>query len=175
MPQMIGISEGPPVAPFQIAIFNPSDSETYYCYARNPVADPAVSGGKTTAPPAITTISNAAEGVITFLADHQFHQYARPRVTISGLTGAWAGVNGSRVLSWVSATEMAIVGVNTTALGAVAGTPVAATKCPRLSDPVWAIKKEVRDATGRSVFLGWAEGSSAQVNRASSRADYAYF
>lgn len=167
------LEESPPSTPYEQAIFNDDLQTTYYCYTRNPQNDAGI--GLNTALPAVSGISNANPGVITFAANHGLHIPSTPRVTISGLTGGWASVNGSRILQPVATNTAQIVGVDTSGLGAVAGSPVVSTLAPRLSDNIWAIKKEIRDANGMTIFTGWAEGTTARKFRPDQRTSYAYY
>lgn len=167
------LEESPPGVPYQQATFHDSDTVSYYCYCRNPTVEAGM--GRSSALPAISGISNAAEGVITFAAPHQLHLTSTPRISLSGLTVGWAGVNGSRVVEPTGANTVKLVGVDTSLLGGVSGTPVASTMAPKLDDAIWAIKKEVRDANGRTVFTGWAEGTCARNKVPSQRGTYAYY
>lgn len=172
MPMKVVLEDAAPSVPYQLAQFHDSDTVSYYCYCRNP--NPS-SPTRSTALPAISGISNAADGVVTFASAHQLHTPSNPRIELSGLTLGWAGVNGSRVVTVNGANTVVLTGVDTSLLGAVSGAPVAITLAPKLSDPVWAIKKEVRDVNGRTIFTGWAEGTTAHKFAPASRGTYAYY
>jgi len=71
----------------------------------------------------ITSATNANPVVFTVAAGHGFATGEGPVITISGGTGAWTVVNGSFVATILSPTTFSIA-VNSTAIGAVAGTIV---------------------------------------------------
>lgn len=121
-----------------------SSATLYTCTARSVQARNNGSGVIT-----VTAASNAnpvsftatAHG-ITWVSG----SFATPVVTISGATGAWAVINGEWVATPTSADAFTIP-VNSTSLGALAGTLVVTTSSPRITEAVWRVEKSVFDGT----------------------------
>lgn len=102
----------------------------------------------------LTSTVGGATTSLVFSAGHGFHSDSNPYVTVSGGTGAWAGVNGTWIATYVNSTTVTIP-VNSSGFGAVAGTIVVKSKAPRLTQPVWAVWR-VKITSGAAVSSIWA-------------------
>lgn len=87
-------------------------------------------------------------------------------VILSGLTGDWAPLNGSHPAT-VTDSDSLTVAVDSSAFGAVTGTPVAQTHAPRTNRPVWAIER-ITSAASVPVAIQHASAGMSAVwdNRA---------
>ena len=132
----------------------------------------------------VSAVSNASPAELTMAAAHGFGDFTNlgatvsPVVVISGGTGAWAAINGTRVATVTSTTKFTVA-VDSGAFGAVAGTLVVTTRSPLLASPVWAIQKLFYDGSNNPIAMAWlaktgALASSTSYDKAcSSRASYA--
>lgn len=110
----------------------------------------------------VSAITLANPGVAT-ITGHGFSQYATPLVYITGGTGDWAAVNGLRILTYVNANTMSI-GVDTSAFAAFgAQVLVVSTMAVAETDEFWGIKKVILDASGNTVWSGWASSAPSSV------------
>ena len=118
----------------------------------------------------ITAASNASPCVLTKVG-HGLQ--TGNRVTIAGATGAWAPINGSHVVTYVSADTYSIA-VDSTTFGTFVGQVVtASTTAPRLTAAIWSICRNFYDTT-KLVRTAWAEGTPAENRIWNSRTTYAY-
>lgn len=78
-------------------------------------------GNGDTAP--ITSATNANPAVLTMTTPHGFTVGTTVQLNLSGFTGSWTPVNGHFTATILSATTVSVP-VNSTAFGAMAGTPV---------------------------------------------------
>lgn len=108
---------------------------------------------------AISAATAASPVVFTSVA-HGFALSAKPQVTISGGTGNWTAVNGTRTATIIDADTFSVV-VDSTLFGAVTGTLVFTTTAPRAGQPEWAVKLIAYDGSNNAIWVGWLGGTSA--------------
>ncbi len=144
--------------PLETINYYSSNNLIYSCTALavQPRSLPGFSGSTTNA--GIITVSAASNASpVSFTAtahglDYQSGATVLPVVTISGGTGAWAGVNGQFVATPTSANAFTIP-VDSTAFGALSGTLVVTTTAPKTTEAVWLVKGFVY-ATANLIFSG---------------------
>lgn len=158
----VDTSSGPPPIAFtKIFDYSGGSSIVYIGYALS-------DQGKATQLPAITGITNANPGVITWASAPGFDIQGAtvtslPVIAISGGTGSWTAINGVWVYQPASGSTTTGtllnpstgVQLDTTAFGAVTGTLVAYTRAPLTSAKCWAISKNVNSAGGAVLFTSW--------------------
>lgn len=136
-------------------IFGYSGSNlTYLCQAR--------SVQPTAATMAVASATNASPVVLTVTAGHGFDVSALPIVTISGGTGNWTAVNGTRTATIISSTTLSVP-VDSTSLGALAGTVIISTTSPLNTQSVWSVMKLVYSGSNL-IWSGFVGGSPAERN-----------
>jgi hypothetical protein len=108
----------------------------------------------------VSAISNANPGVMTATA-HGFYFDAGNTgnvqkfvVFISGLTGNWTPLNGIQVV-FASSANALTTAVNTTAFGAVTGTPVVSTRAPKATANVWSVSVTAYDSNNNPRMVMW--------------------
>lgn len=110
-------------------------------------------------PIAISAMTVANPTVATSTA-HGLALNSRPQVTVSGATGAgWSAVNIATTATVVDANTFSIP-VDTSALGAVGGSPVFVTSAPRLGITEWAVQKFAYDLGQNLIGVFWLNASS---------------
>lgn len=114
----------------------------------------------------VASATNANPVVFTVSGGHGFNTNALPTVTVSGGTGNWTAVNGSYTATVISSTTFSIP-VDSTSLGALAGTVVADTFAPLTTASVWSVLKLVYDGSNNLVWSGYVGGSPAERNTCS--------
>lgn len=169
----VNIYSGPPQTPLQTVLFYSGSNLTYVCWARSLSARTSLTiASSTNANPAVLT--STAHGFFTTSAS------ARPRVTISGGTGNWTAINGEWLLTPIDADTFSLANPTTgtaldsSALGALAGTVVLNTTAPRTNQKYWSVKRLLYDASNNLVSTQLAFGdagtSGVFANRCSNRA-----
>lgn len=142
------LSDGPP-RDFYTRYFYTSGNDTFTCIASSQQAVAYTF--------ALTSTVGGVTTSLVFSAGHGIHADAKPVVTVSGGTGAWAGVNGTHAATYTSTTALSIP-IDSSGYGAVAGTLVVNAFGPRLTQPIWAVSR-VRAATTPSSYIwstaGW--------------------
>ena len=158
----VNVSIGPPPQGYaQIIHYDAGGSPEYICTAPSVVQPYRVT---------VTTATNANPVVITATAHGLQTDNA---VTISGFTGNWAAVNGTRNITVVDANSFSVA-VDSTAFGAYgAQAPTVTANSPRTNQLVWAISKLYYTA-GLNVRTAWASGNSAGNKACDSRTTYSY-
>lgn len=131
---------------------------SYMCQARS------VQATKTRI--SIASATNANPVVFTVTGGHGFNTNSLPLVTISGGTGNWTAVNGTFTATIINTTTFSIP-VNSTSLGAMAGTIVLDTAAPLITAAVWSVQKFVYDGSNNLVWSGFVGGSPAERNTCS--------
>ena len=139
-------TDGPP-RDWHSKVYTTINTDLYICYARqgqpeSVLATPTLTGGSTT--------------TITFSGGHGFAIRTSPTITISGMTGNWAPLNGTHIISTVSSTTSITVSVNSSGFGSVTGTPVVRSAAPRTNLNIWAIKKVGINNSGNPDVEIWA-------------------
>lgn len=143
--------------------YNGSNQLTSLCYARS--VD-ALRRPNTTV--AISAVSNASPAVMT-ATGHGFALGSRPQVTITGFTVGWLTANGTWTATVVDANTFSIV-LDSTAFGALSGTPIFSTTAPRSTVAEWAIRLMKYDASGNLIGQFWMGGNMSLVNLCTSTA-----
>lgn len=141
----------------QLFTYDGSGNALYMCKARS--VQPTVSRLS------ISAATNANPVVFTSTA-HGFSTLQLPLVTISGGTGNWTAVNGTFTATIIDANTFSIA-VNSTSLGALAGTVVLDTTAPRTTSSIWSVAKFTYTGTNMTgmFFIG---GSPSERNTCSS-------
>jgi hypothetical protein len=128
--------------------FSPSSTVQYACFYKTSTAP--------TSTITVTGVSNANPAVVTATA-HGIHPDFNPEVIVTGGTGAWVAFNGTHRVTVINANSFSIP-VNTTSLGAVAGTLVFTTKVPLTSQKGWLVMRFMKDSSGNPSSHLWAAG-----------------
>lgn len=147
--QNVSIYQGVNPNPVTIFIDPASAQLKYICTAASFVA---------TSTSSVSSATAANPAVFTVSADHGFYVTdwpTRPRVKMTGATGNWAGLSAPQAdwilvpLSTTTFTLKTTAGVDFdgTGFGALTGTVVMSSNAPRMTAPVWAIRKITYDAT----------------------------
>ena len=112
----------------------------------------------------ISAASNASTVSLTS-ASHGFSTSQLPIVTISGGTGNWTAINGTFTATITGANTLTIP-VDSTSLGALAGTVVLDTFAPRTTQSIWSVAKMVYSGTN---LIGYflVGGSTSERNTCS--------
>jgi hypothetical protein len=139
-------TDGPPFDRYT-KIYSTVGNTLYVCWAKATAPVTSV---------AFTSIS-AANPAVFASSGHGFDLNTNPTVTISGGTGSWAAINGTRSVTVIDANSFSIA-VDTTGFGAVTGTVVVTTGAPRLQNKIWQVRKIVSDVSGNPVADMWAVG-----------------
>jgi hypothetical protein len=93
-------------------------------------------------------------------------------VTISGATGDWAALNGTRAVT-VTAADTFTVAVDSSGFsGSFDG--VVTTTAPRTNAAVWSIQKFTYDGSNQLTRSAWADGTPSPTKAWDSRTTYAY-
>ncbi len=174
-----------PLAPSfgaQKLLYYSGSNLTYVCAAKSAQLNPStitVSAASNASPASFTATAHGLGDYATFGAT------STPTVCITGYTGNWTALNGCFTVTTTSANAFTIA-VDSSAFGAVTGTPVFTTLAPRWNQAVWSILKLVYDGSNNLVFQGWAAapggagssteagGSTASKYKCSTRASYGY-
>lgn len=157
-------SGGPPAIAYQqILTYDGSSNLLYMCQAKS------VQMTEATRSVAISAASNAAAAVLTS-ASHGFNANSLPIITVSGGTGNWTGVNGTRTATIIDANTFSVP-VNSTGFGALTGSLVFTTQAPRTNRPVWAVWKGVYTGTNL-IWAGWVGGTTAETQTCVSPTQY---
>lgn len=114
----------------------------------------------------IASATNANPVVFTVSGGHGFNTNSLPIVTISGGTGNWTAVNGTATATILSSTTFSIP-INSTSLGALAGTVVADTYAPLTTASVWSVMKLAYDGSNNLVWTGYVGGGPGERNTCS--------
>jgi len=140
----------------QLFTYDGSGNVLYMCKARS--IQPTVSRLS------ISAATNANPVVFTSTG-HGFSTLQLPLVTISGGTGNWTAVNGTFTATIIDANTFSIP-VNSTSLGALAGTVVLDTTAPRTTSSIWSVAKLTYTGTNMTgmFFIG---GSPSERNACS--------
>lgn len=85
----------------------------------------------------------------------------KPRITIRGGTGNWTAINGSFVATIIDANTFSIP-VNSTSLGALAGTVTFVSAAPRLGIDDWGVKLFGYDSSSNLIWSGWLNGRATR-------------
>ncbi len=88
----------------------------------------------------LTSTVGGATTSLVFSAGHGIHPDASPKFTITGGTGTWVAANATWKATYVNSTTFTIA-LDSSGLGAVAGTLVVKSSAPRLTQPVWAVSR----------------------------------
>jgi hypothetical protein len=105
----------------------------------------------------ISAATNANPVVFTSTG-HGFPLSARPLVTISGGTGNWTAINGPFTATIVDANTFSIL-VNSTSLGALAGTITFTTTAPRITIAEWQVQV-IAYSGSNPIWTGWMGGDA---------------
>jgi hypothetical protein len=118
----------------------------------------------------VTSVSTAAAAVVTSAA----HGLATDNgVTISGATGDWAALNGTRAIT-VTGTNTFTIAVNSTGFTGTFNGRIATT-APQTSKAQWQIDKYYYDVTGNlQIRTGHANGTTQANNIWDNRASLIY-
>ncbi len=174
---IVNQSSGPPPAATQTLNYFTGANLIYACTALSDQMKDQNMG-------AVSAVSNASPAEFTMAAAHGFGDFTNlgatiaPVIVISGGTGAWAAINGTRVATVTSATNFTVA-VDSGAFGAVTGTLVVTARSPLLASPVWAIQKIFYDGSNNPIAVAWLANSTARSSSTaydktcSSRASYA--
>jgi hypothetical protein len=139
-----------------------SGNTTYVCWSKPGTAVSSVVP--------VTAVTNANPAVFT-LTGHGFHASSNPTVTVAGLTGTWAALNGKQAVTVIDANTFSI-NVNTTSFGAI-GAQLATlakmvTYAPRTHLSYWAVQKIVTDGTNTLAVMWSTDGYGAVCNNRAS-------
>lgn len=85
----------------------------------------------------------------------------KPSMTIRGGTGNWTAVNGSFVATIIDANTFSIP-VNSTSLGALAGTVTLVSGAPRLTIDDWNVKSFGYDSSSNLIWSGYLNGRASR-------------
>jgi len=158
----VSISAGPPSKGYVKALFyNAGGLLEYICNS------PAAPASPITVTTSVSAATNANPVVFTATA-HQFPLGSLPKIVVSGGTGNWTAVNGTFQATVIDANTLSIA-VDSTSLGALAGTVIFTSTYPRLDKSVWSIVKQAYNASNQLIQIGYANGSSAAANACSNR------
>lgn len=161
--QVVSVDPGVGPAPKVVMMFYTGaiTSPEYICTARNTQTSTNI---------AISSATAANPGVFTASADTGLYidstHILKPRITITGGTGNWTAANGTWVVNPTAATTFTIrntstgTELDTSSLGAVAGTLVASTTSPRFNQMHWVVRKSIFDGSNRIINVGTAYTSS---------------
>jgi hypothetical protein len=108
--------------------------------------------------------------VINFAANHGLT--SGNQIVISGMTGNWAPLNGTYIVTVTDADSVTVV-LDSSGFGAVTGTMAIETHAPLTTKPVWAIQR-ITSVASEQVAVQWAGGSSGMSNIWANRATLAY-
>lgn len=171
--QEVNIYTGPPQTPLQSILFYSGSNLTYVCYAKSLSSRTTLTiASSTNANPAVLT--STGHGFFTTSAS------ARPQVSISGGTGNWTVINTDWLLTSVDADTFTLANPTTgtnldsTSLGALAGTVVLETTAPRTTQKYWSIRRLLYDGSNNLVATQWSFGDAGTkgifASRCSNRA-----
>lgn len=161
MPSSVSLSQGPPASAY--TALNDLAGGTNVVYSG--VTPSFIQSVTLTG----ATVSKAAAGVVTFTA----HGLASDNsVTISGGTGDWAALNGTRIITKIDADTFSVA-VNTSGYSGTFGGTVT-TNAPQTSAASWAVQKYYYDASGNVLRTAWAAGTSAMNQVWDNRASLSY-
>jgi hypothetical protein len=138
-------TDGPP-RDWHTKVYNTVGTDLYICYAKQ-----AQNSVTTNA----TSVTAASPTVLTVSTGHGFNSKSTPTVTITGMTGSWAPLNGTHVAT-ITGTTTLTVAVDSSGFGAVTGTAAIASSAPRITSTIWAVKKVGINTTGNPEFEAWA-------------------
>lgn len=139
-------TDGPP-RDWHTKIYTNTTSALYICYTKQDSTQTTINS---------ITPSTGTVTTLTFGSAHGFSLRSTPTITISGMTGSWAPINGSFTAT-VTGTTTITIAVNSSGFGAVTGTAVVTTRAARLTQPIWGVKALFTSAaTGLPEFEGWA-------------------
>jgi hypothetical protein len=93
-------------------------------------------------------------------------------VTISGATGSWAALNGSRIITVTGANNFTVAVDSSGFSGSFDGSIT--TACPRTSAAVWAIMKNYYDVSSNLTRTAWAGGDTNMAHVWDNRASLDY-
>lgn len=148
------LSQGAPNTAWEhVYNYDGSNNVTSICTARAQVT----TGIRPTIFVAVTAATNATPVVFT-ATGHGFAVSARPKITLSGFTGGWVTANGTFTATIINANTFSIV-LDSTAFGAMAGSPIFNTTAPRSTVSEWAVKV-IAYTTTFPIWDGWLAGSS---------------
>lgn len=147
------IGKGPQNYPYQRIYGYSGSNLVYICKAR------AVSNSRASTSISITAATNANPVVLTSVG-HGFHANSRPSITISGGTGNWTAINGTFAATILSADTFSIA-VNSTSIGALAGTIKFTTTAPRTTVAEWEVEVFAYDGSGNMIWGGYLNGRSS--------------
>jgi hypothetical protein len=106
---------------------------------------------------AITAATNANPVVFTSTG-HGFALGSRPFVTITGFTAGWVTANISGTATVIDANTFSMV-FDSSALGAIAGSPVFSTTAPRTTVAEWSIRVFKYDGSNNLIGAFWLNGA----------------
>lgn len=163
-----GPTDGPPPRAYtKLNFYDAGTGLLYYqCFALSQQIRP------TTLPaPSAATNGNPVSLTVT---GHGFDLNATPKVTISGATSTWAGINGSWTATVVDANTLTVA-FNSTSAGSFSGqTLTVTTLAPRMTLGQWSVRKFFYDTSSRVTESFWAAGSTANNQICSNHTTLAY-
>lgn len=159
----VTLTDSPPPRGWEQVINYTGNNATSICYSPSTLT----TGLRAATRVSISAATNASPVVFTSTG-HGFALSARPQVTVSGATGGWTGVNGTRTATVIDANTFSIP-VDSTGFGALTGTVVFTTTAPRSAQPEWAVKIITYDGSNNAIWIGWLNGTAA-VNQKCSEA-----
>lgn len=117
--------------------------------------------GRSKFPQSLPTITPTAASptVLDFASAHGL--VSGNEITISGLTGDWAPLNGSHPVT-VTDSDSVTVAVDSSGFGAVTGDPVVSTHAPLTNRPVWSIRR-VTSSGGSPVAIQHSSAGLSSV------------
>lgn len=160
----IDVITGPAIAPpneTRQYDYDASGNVTYIGTARSRLAVPATV--------TVTAVSKAASASFTATAHGLV---SGQKVTISGTTGDWTGLNGTLAVTVTNANAFTVAVNSSGYSGTYSG--LVQTTVPQTSAAVWSIQKNVYDANGLLTQNYWAEGSASPDKVWDSRTTYSF-
>lgn len=147
-------TDGPP-RDWHTKVYTNTSGALYICYTKQ--------DSQQTTLTSITPSSTSTTTTLTFGSAHGFSLRSYPSITLSGMTGSWAALNGVHRATVVSSTVITVP-INSSGFGAVTGTLSAVTKAARLTQPIWGVKVLFTSiSSGLPEFEGWAINGFSNV------------